>query len=59
MQVIQSFSKNAADAFGTESLGTIEPGKVADFIVLHRDPLKDIRNTRAIDSVYLAGRKLR
>jgi imidazolonepropionase-like amidohydrolase len=59
MQVIQSFSRNAADAFGTESLGSIEPGKAADFIVLTRDPLKDIRNTRAIDSVYLAGRKLR
>jgi imidazolonepropionase-like amidohydrolase len=55
MQVIQSFSRNAAEALGAKSLGTIEPGKVADFIVLDRDPLKDIRNTRAIHAVYLGG----
>ena len=56
MQVIQSFSRNAAMALGAKSLGTIEPGKAADFIVLDRDPLKDIRNTRAIHAVYLGGR---
>ena len=55
MQVIQSFSRNAAAALGAKSLGTIEPGKVADFIVLDRDPLQDIRNTRAIHAVYLGG----
>ena len=58
MQVIQSFSRNAAEALGVTSLGTIEPGKAADLIVLDRDPLKDIRNTRAIHAVYLGGRKL-
>ena len=58
MQVIQSFSRNAAEALGATSLGTIEPGKAADLIVLDRDPLKDIRNTRAIHAVYLGGRKL-
>jgi imidazolonepropionase-like amidohydrolase len=59
MQVIQSFSRNAAEAPGAKSLGTLEPGKVADFIVLERDPLQDIRNARAIDTVYLGGTKLR
>jgi imidazolonepropionase-like amidohydrolase len=53
--VIQSFSRTAAEALGAKSLGAIEPGKVADFIVLDRDPLKDIRNTRAIHAVYLGG----
>jgi imidazolonepropionase-like amidohydrolase len=59
MQVIQSFSRNAAEALGAKSLGTIEPGKAADLIVLDRDPLQDIRNTRAIHAVYLGGRKIR
>ncbi len=58
MQVIQSFSRNAAEALGAKSLGTIEPGKAADLVVLDRDPLQDIRNTRAIDAVYVGGRKL-
>jgi imidazolonepropionase-like amidohydrolase len=58
MQVIQSFSRNAAEALGTSSFGTLEPGKSADMIVLERDPLKDIRNTRTIRAVYLRGRKL-
>jgi imidazolonepropionase-like amidohydrolase len=41
-----------------KEVGTIETGKWADFIVLTADPLADVRNTRAIDSVWIAGRKL-
>ena len=54
MQVIQSFSRNAAEALGAASLGTLEPGKAADLIVLDSDPLKDIRNTRAYASELAA-----
>ena len=59
MQVIQSFSQSAAETLGAQSLGTIEPGKAADFIVLDRDPLADIRNTRTIHAVYLGGKRFR
>jgi imidazolonepropionase-like amidohydrolase len=59
MQVIRSFSQNAADALGAKSLGTIEPGKSADFVVLDRDPIADIRNTRTIHAVYLGGKRFR
>jgi imidazolonepropionase-like amidohydrolase len=38
--------------------GTLAKGKRADFIVLSANPLENIRNTRAIDSVYLNGVKL-
>ncbi len=37
-------------------LGTVEPRKIADLVVLDADPLKDIRNTRKIHSVVTRGR---
>jgi imidazolonepropionase-like amidohydrolase len=48
---------NAKFISGNEA-GTIEPGKWADLLVLDRDPVADIRNTRAINMVYIAGRKV-
>ncbi len=39
-------------------LGTLEPGKFADFVVLNANPLSDIRNTRQVESVWIAGRQL-
>ena len=38
-----------------DALGTLEPGKAADFVVLGANPLENIRNTRAIQSVWIAG----
>jgi len=38
--------------------GVLAKGKRADFIVLNANPLENIRNTREIDSVYLAGVRL-
>jgi len=40
----------------TDSLGTIEPGKVADLVLLGGNPLEDIRNTRRIQAVIVRGR---
>ena len=40
---------------GVEDVGTIEPGKVADLIVLSADPLADIGNTRQISDVIVSG----
>lgn len=39
-----------------DSVGTIAPGKIADFVVLDGDPLADINNVRRIRAVMLAGR---
>ncbi|HZT77549.1 MAG TPA: twin-arginine translocase subunit TatC [Vicinamibacterales bacterium] len=38
--------------------GVLSSGMRADFIVLDRNPLDDIRNTRSISAVYLNGAKL-
>jgi len=58
MQVIQSFSKGASEALGlNRDFGTLARGKVADLLVLDRNPLEAITGMRALHAVYLGGRK--
>lgn len=60
MQIITIFSKNSAEFLGmSKDLGTVEAGHWGDFVVLTRNPAENIRNARAIDSVYIAGNKVR
>ena len=42
----------------TDSLGTVEVGRLADLVLLDADPLIDIRNTTRIRAVVLRGRYL-
>ena len=58
MQALVAATSNAARVMGLDALGTLEPGNRADFLVLDADPLADIRNTRRIDSIWIAGRRL-
>lgn len=44
MEAIVAATKNAAEAVGLSNItGTIEPGKLADLIVVRENPLQDIR----------------
>ena len=36
---------------GRRDVGTLRPGKRADFVILDGDPLADIRNTRRIEGI--------
>ena len=54
-QAIAAGTSQPAEAFGLHDVGSIEPGKAADFIVLDANPLDDIRNLRKINKVYLRG----
>jgi imidazolonepropionase-like amidohydrolase len=57
MQVLVSATRDAAAALGRAAdLGTIEPGKLADFVVLRADPLVDAANLREIARVVKGGR---
>jgi imidazolonepropionase-like amidohydrolase len=59
MQTLVAATGNAAKVMNIDGeLGTLRPGKRADFVVLTADPLADIRNTRAIESVWIDGRRV-
>jgi imidazolonepropionase-like amidohydrolase len=57
LAALQAATVTAADALGQSSaLGTLEPGKVADIVVVEGDPLSDIDNARRVRTVVKAGR---
>jgi imidazolonepropionase-like amidohydrolase len=50
---------DAANCLGlADRLGTIQPGRYADFVVLTKNPLDDIGNTRTIESVWISGNRV-
>ena len=55
MQVIVASTRNAAGFLRMTDAGTLDPGMLADFIVLDANPVDDITNTRKISAVYLHG----
>ena len=57
LQALQTATWNPAVYFGkTADWGTVAPGKVADLVVLARNPLADITNTRSVVAVVADGR---
>jgi imidazolonepropionase-like amidohydrolase len=54
-QVLRSATGGAARALKLEGVGVLTKGAWADVVVLDKDPMTDIRNTRTISSVWIAG----
>lgn len=58
-QALAAATRDAARCMKLDrDLGTLEPGKWADFVVLDASPLSNISNVRRISSVWIAGNRV-
>ena len=59
MQALQAATKLSAEFLGMQQAqGTIEPGRIADLLLLDANPLDDIHSTQKIRAVVLRGKLL-
>jgi Tol biopolymer transport system component/predicted amidohydrolase len=57
MEALRAATIGSAEAIGRlHDLGSIEPGKLADLLILQTDPSVDIRHSKSIDQVMKGGR---
>jgi imidazolonepropionase-like amidohydrolase len=52
---LRTATSDAAACMGLDDVGTLKPGKWADFDVFDQDPQANIANTKTLSAVYVAG----
>jgi imidazolonepropionase-like amidohydrolase len=55
LEAISAGTRVGAEILGLDDLGTLAPGKSADFLVLDANPVENIANTTKIAAVYRSG----
>lgn len=58
IEAIRASTGVAAECMGMGDIGTLEPGKWGDLIVLGANPAEDIANSKTIESVWIAGNRV-
>jgi imidazolonepropionase-like amidohydrolase len=59
MQVLVSATGAAAQVMQIDDVvGTLQPGRYGDLLILGANPLDDIKNTRTLEQVWIGGKKL-
>jgi predicted amidohydrolase YtcJ len=56
MEMLRAATRNIAVAYGRDKdLGTLEPGKIADLLIINKNPLQAAENYRSIHNVVKDG----
>jgi imidazolonepropionase-like amidohydrolase len=59
LDAIEAGTRGAAAAIGLlEEIGTIEPGKIADLVVVRGDPSRNISDIRHVEHIFQRGREV-
>ncbi|MBN8619958.1 MAG: amidohydrolase family protein [Anaerolineae bacterium] len=59
MEALLAATKTAAEILKLDaSLGTIEVGKIADLVLLDKNPVEDIRNLTSVSRVFQSGKEV-
>ncbi|WOK08252.1 amidohydrolase family protein [Imperialibacter roseus] len=59
MQIIVSATSDAAKCLDLKDVGKLVTGYWADFVVLDANPLEDIKNSKSISGVWIAGEEVK
>lgn len=57
LQAIQAATVTAAQSIHQHEIGVIKEGKIADLVILNKNPLEDIKHTKEIHSIIKGGKQ--
>ena len=56
IEALQAATVNAAKSINLDDIGSIQEGKIADLVILNKNPLENIKHTKDIDFIVKGGK---